>query len=180
MADGWQIKDLDGKYFVTFTVVGWADLFIRKSYKDVLVEHFKHYRGRFGLKVHAYVIMSNHVHAILSCKDYDLRKVIGWWKLYTAKKIFPMVLNENESRRNWLIQLFEGEKSNRNKGFQIWQNGSHPIHLYSESWIKQKLNYIHQNPVKEGIVAKGEYFLYSSAGAYNGRKGILELDLLFK
>ena len=41
----------------------------------------------------------------------------------------------------------------QNEEYQFWQNGNHPIELWSNEMIQQKINYIHNNPVKQGVVA---------------------------
>jgi REP element-mobilizing transposase RayT len=180
MSGGWKIEEDSGLYFVTMTVVHWADLFIRREYKEILIDHFKDYKNRFGLQLHAYVIMTNHVHAILSIDnpDYDLRLVIGWWKQFTAKAIYSKLLSEGESRKVWMFELFQNDIDDKNKEFQIWQKGYHPIRLISSSWINQKLNYIHQNPVKEGWVDNPEDYTFSSARNYLGRSGVINIEKL--
>ncbi len=67
-----------------------------------------------------------------------------------------------------------------NRNYQIWQQDNHPITLYSEKVIWEKADYIHNNPVRAGIVRKPEDYLYSSAANYKEQRsdGILEIDLL--
>jgi hypothetical protein len=63
------------------------------------------------------------------------------------------------------------------EGNSFWQEGNHPIELWSNAVIDEKMNYIHQNPVKAGFVFRAEDYLYSSAVDYAGEKGVLEIDL---
>ena len=64
--------------------------------------------------------------------------------------------------------------------FLLRQQNNHPIELYSCDVILQKLDYLHQNPVQAGFVEKAEDCLWSSAGDYAGRKGLLEGVILIE
>lgn len=58
----------------------------------------------------------------------------------------------------------------------FWQSGYHGEEITSESFYETKMNYIHENPVRAGIVEKEEEYLNSSAGdIYGIRKGRLVL-----
>ena len=63
-------------------------------------------------------------------------------------------------------------------GYRFWRSGNNPIELWSNAVINQKLNYIHQNPVEEGLVFRAEDYVYSSAVDYSGEKGLLEVILI--
>ena len=71
-----------------------------------------------------------------------------------------------------MVPIFKeaGLLNSKNTHFQIWQNGNHPKETFSPQFTEQKIRYIHQNPVKEGIVLKAEEYLYSSARDYIGLK----------
>ena len=66
MPTGYQIDNQDGLYFLTFQVIDWVDIFTRQSYRDIIIDSLTYCRQQKGLKVYAYVIMSNHIHAIMS------------------------------------------------------------------------------------------------------------------
>ncbi|MCO6480680.1 MAG: hypothetical protein J5I94_28825 [Phaeodactylibacter sp.] len=85
-----------------------------------------------------------------------------------------------ESRRDWLLNhfAFNARKNRTHSQHQIWQRDNHPIILYTPKVIRQKLVYIHDNPVRAGIVARPEHYLYSSAANYMGQPGLLEVTLL--
>jgi len=63
-------------------------------------------------------------------------------------------------------------------GFSFWRGDNKPIELWSNKVINQKLNYIHQNPVEEGLVFRAEDYRYSSACDYAGGKGLLDIFLI--
>ena len=57
---------------------------------------------------------------------------------------------------------------------KFWQSGNHAIELYSEKFVWEKINYIHNNPVRENFVLKPEHWRYSSASNYIDGEGVLE------
>ena len=71
---------------------------------------------------------------------------------------------------------FAGRTHSDNKDFKFWQSGNHPELVYSDKFFEQKLNYIHNNPVRAGWVEQPEDYLYSSAKDYQGLKGLIEID----
>ena len=87
MTTGYQIKDQDGLYYLTFQVVDWIDIFTRKVYRDILIESFKYAINNKGLQLFAYVIMSNHVHLVAQSSEGALSATIRDVKKYTSKRI---------------------------------------------------------------------------------------------
>jgi REP element-mobilizing transposase RayT len=70
---------------------------------------------------------------------------------------------------NYLEQFINARLSGRtcdDSKYQVWQDGSHPEAIYSDDFARQKIEYIHNNPVKAGLVSKAEDWSYSSARAY--------------
>jgi hypothetical protein len=65
-------------------------------------------------------------------------------------------------------------RSSNVKNYQFWRHDNKPIELWSNKVISEKLNYIHYNPVDEGLVQYPEEYLYSSARDYRGEKGLLK------
>ncbi len=153
-------------YFVTMTVVNWIDLFTRREYKDFLVENLHWCRINKGMEIFSYVIMTNHVHLVARTTEEPLNKVLGHFKTYTSKKLVEMLKEHpKESRRQWLINAFSffGKKNVANRQYQVWQNDNCPIRLYTPKVIDQKVNYIHDNPVRAGFVDEPHHYYYSSA-----------------
>ncbi|NNL91472.1 MAG: transposase [Saprospiraceae bacterium] len=179
---GHKIRDQNGLYFLTFTVVGWVDVFTRKVHCDIIIDALKYCQKNKGLFIYAYVIMSNHIHLVVSTKEnYNLSTVIRHFKSFSARKIIDSIkTSRKESRKEWILQLFKqfASKNNCRSEFQFWKNGSRPIVLYSPRFINQKIDYIHLNPVKAGIVVNPEDYNYSSAKNYIGVKHKLQIDLI--
>ena len=172
MGGGYKIDKQDGIYFTTSTVVGWVDLFIRDTYKKILADSLNFCIKYKGLNVHAYVFMSSHIHMVVSANNNNLSQIMCDFKKFTSTSLIREILTLKESRREWMVPIFKeaGLLNSKNTHFQIWQNGNHPKETFSPQFTEQKIRYIHQNPVKEGIVLKAEEYLYSSARDYIGLK----------
>ncbi len=182
MRHGYIISNQKALHFVTFTIVGWVSLFSSQKYCDEIISSLRYYIKHQGLKVHAYVIMTNHVHAILSASipKNDLSSIIGRFKSFTSKRLLDLIMNDCDHRRVWMLPVFSGEgaKHVRNKYYQIWIQNNHPIELSNPKILKQRLEYLHQNPVNKGIVEHDWHYLYSSARQYAGLPGKIELNML--
>lgn len=172
MAYAYRVYDQHAVYFVTFTVHQWVDVFTRKQYVDMLLENLRYCQQNKGLKIYAWVIMSNHCHLIVQTEKLKLSDVIRDFKKHTAKKIYEAIENnEMESRKRWLLWLLTKEGS-----IWFWEEGYHGEEITTQKFFDSKADYIHHNPVRSGIVEKAEEYLYSSCcDFYGNRKGLLEL-----
>lgn len=173
--------DNSAAYFVTITVVEWIDLFTRQNHKNTIINALKYAQQNKGLELYAYAIMPSHIHLLCRVKEgFVFSDFIRDFKRHTAKELIENIENEIESRRQWLLNTFKKEGANASKPslFKVWQEGYHAINVYSNKFIHQKLEYIHNNPVNDGIVEKPEDYLYSSARNYAGLDSVLEVVVL--
>ena len=181
MSCNYKFHNQQSPYFVTFTVVRWIDVFTRREYKDILVDSLKYCIENKGLQLYAWVIMSNHVHLIIGTNDKPMESILRDIKRHTSKTITKAIMeNGQESRREWILWFFEreGQQNPNNEYHQFWQQGNHPIELFSVEVTNQKLNYLHHNPVVAGCVDEPEHYLYSSARDYAGGKGLIDIHLI--
>ena len=130
--------------------------------------------------LYGYVVMSNHIHMIIQSNDGKLSDLLRDFKKFTAKTILGKIQNEPESRREWMLERFKlaTESHSRNKNYQIWQYGNHAEEIFTEHFLWSKLDYIHMNPVRSGIVKKIDDYIYSSTSNYVNGTGIVEVELL--
>ena len=164
-------------YYLTLTVVGWVDVFTRNSHKDALIESLRYCIKNKGLNVYAYCLMTNHLHMVVNCNEpFQLKDVIRDFKRHTVKTIIDQIINKPESRREWMLREFQAaaDKTDRNKTYKFWKSGNHAIELFTEKFVWEKINYIHNNPVKEKYVKNPQEWLYSSASNYWYGEGLLE------
>ena len=153
-------------YYTTTTVVGWIDIFTRQQYVDILYDSIRYCQEHKQLELYAYVIMPNHFHLICRTQEDALNYVMRDLKSFTAREIVKAVeTNLHESRREWLMHMFRyyGRGSANNRDHQFWQHGNHPFELRNETVLWQKMRYLHNNPVKAGIVTEPHHYLHSSA-----------------
>src|SRR5258708_4369205 len=78
----------------------------------------------------------------------------------------------NESRKEWILELFSEVEDHlkRVSNYKLWQDGNHPEILTTARFTRQKLEYIHDNPVADEIVDEPEEYLDSSARDYYSKK----------
>jgi REP element-mobilizing transposase RayT len=171
----YKFHNPDGVYFVTFAVQGWVDVFTRNEYKNILIDNFAFCQKNKGLELFAWCIMINHVHLIVRAEErHLLSDILRDFKKFTSKAVLKAISeNQRESRKEWLAKQFETSEGNR-----FWRADNQPVELWSHAVIAQKLNYIHQNPVEEGLVFRAEDYVYSSAIDYAGGKGMLDICLI--
>ena len=182
MPSRYKIYNHQDVYFITFSVVEWVDALSRPYYKDILVDSFRYCQQNKGFELYAYVIMNNHVHLIASAAEgYNLSDILRDLKKFTSKKLIAAIeSNVQESRKRWMLWLFRsnGQRNSNNEVYQFWQQDNHPVCLDNVEMMNQRLDYVHNNPVSEGIVNEPEHYIYSSAGDYAGIKGLLDIVLL--
>ena len=181
MSTKYKATTTEDAYFITITTVGWIDIFTRLNQRYVLTQALEHCQQEKGLEIYAYCIMSSHLH--LLCKATNgaiLSDIIRDFKKHTSKKIIKTIMEEPESRREWLLDFFQKAcvHLKRNQQYKVWQDGYHAEHVYSNAFINQKVNYIHNNPVKDKIVSLPEDYYFSSARNYASLDNDLEVILL--
>ncbi|UYZ60327.1 REP-associated tyrosine transposase [Hymenobacter latericus] len=181
MSEKYKIRDSRQLYFVSFATVNWIDVFTRRLYNDIFVDSLRYCQRHKGLEVYAWCLMTNHAHLIISSEKDSLSAILRDLKRHTAKTILQAIQqNQQESRREWMLWMFEraGQRNSHNEQYQFWQQGNHPIELYSNELRHQRLDYLHRNPVVAGFVDAPEDFQYSSARNYAGRSGLLDVLLI--
>ena len=181
--DRYIISNQNAIHFLTFTVIDWIDVFTRKNYKLELVDSMNYCIKEKGLIVYGWVIMSNHMHVIWEAKEgYNLSSIIRDYKKFTAKRIIKMIDEEPESRKEWILENFKsaGKKLKRISKYKFWKDSNHAIYLGElDTKMKfQKLEYIHQNPVKSMLVHNAEDYVFSSAIDYADDIGLVKVVLI--
>lgn len=181
MSTKYKASNPDRAYFITITTVNWVDVFTRFNHKNAIIDSLKYCQKEKGLEIYAYVLMPSHLHMLCRANEgYELSNIVRDLKKYTSRKIIHQIKTQPESRREWLLELFSKacEHLKRDQEYKVWQDGYHAEEVFSNDFIFQKLNYIHQNPVKDRIVTKPEDYLYSSARNYADVDHLLDVVLL--
>ncbi|UGU16019.1 transposase [Sinomicrobium kalidii] len=179
MSRKYKFHNKSAAYFVSFATVYWIDVFTRQLYYSILAESLQYCRHNKGMEIFAYCFMSNHVHLVFRSANEDPSGLLRDLKGFTSKKLIKAIEeNPLESRKEWMLQMFEkaGKARSNVSKRQFWQQHNKPIELWSDKVIKQKIEYIHNNPVKAGFVTNPEDWKYSSARNYAEDETVLEID----
>ena len=179
MSRNYKFHNPSAAYFVSFATVYWIDVFTRQEYFKVLGDSIDYCRRKKGMELFAYCFMPSHVHFIFRSDREDPSGLLRDFKMYTSKKMIESIEGHpQESRKEWLLWMFE--KAAKKKGnvsrYQFWQHHNKPIEIWSPKVIKQKLDYIHNNPVVSGFVTEAIDWKYSSARNYADDHTVLEID----
>jgi putative transposase len=167
----YKFTETNMPHFMTCTVLHWVPVFTRPETVEILLDSFR-YLMKDGLKLYAYIVLENHLHLIAQSErlDHDMAR----FKSYTAKRLIRF-LSENKIK-TILDQLAFYKKAHKtDRAYQFWQEGVHPEWIQNQTIMRQKVLYIHQNPVKRGYVDEPEHWRYSSARNYLGMDGLLEI-----
>jgi REP element-mobilizing transposase RayT len=162
-------------YFVTATIVNWLPLFCNPEIVQILLNSLRFLIHQQRLCLHAYVILENHLHLVASAED--LGKELANFKSFTARKSIDYYMQRQQDFILDLLSFYKGEHK-RDRTYQVWQEGVHPQRIYDQEMLQQKIDYIHQNPVKRGYVDFPEQWRYSSARDYMGTPGLLPVELV--
>jgi putative transposase len=168
----YKVYDNAYAHFLTCTVVEWLPVFTRPDAVQIVVDSWNFLQREGRLKIYAYVILENLLHFIAS--GDNLSKEVGDFKSFTARKLIDLL--QVAGAKTLLDQLaFRKLSYKTDREFQFWQEGSHPQQISSEEMMRQKIEYIHNNPVKRGFVDLPEQWQYSSARNYCGMPGLIEV-----
>jgi putative transposase len=158
--------EIGGVYFVTLTVVGWTDIFIRSEYRDEIIHNLAYCQQYKGLRIYSFCLMTNHLHMIASSENGLLNAILSQFKSFTAKQLIHMVRQHpKESRKEFLLNRFAYMSNIRQEDsrFQFWERDNYPEQILTDAFYLQKEHYIHMNPVRAGLVLRPEDWLHSSA-----------------
>ncbi len=103
MSRKYKFSDNNKLYFISFVVVYWIDLFIRKEYKEIILESWKYCQRLKDLEIYGWCIMTSHVHIIIGSKGRELSKIVGEMKNFTSTSLKKAIVNNSkESRKECL------------------------------------------------------------------------------
>ena len=149
--------------FYTATILEWKFLLNNDIFKNIIISSLKYLVDNKKIKLHAFVIMDNHIHLIWQAlSENNPNKIRHNFMKFTAQQMkFELMKSED-----YYLQDFKVKKDDR--VFQFWKRNALSVELFSKKFFVQKMNYIHNNPVKAGLCIFPEDYKYSSASYYNG------------
>jgi putative transposase len=175
----WKVSSDVNLHFLTTTVVQWQPVFVSRTRCDLIIDSLKHCIALKGLHLHGYVIMPTHAHYMLSTNPgICLSDVMRDFNTHTSRGITESLTMEKEVS---LLRIFREAAIDDGRGnnFKVWQTGFHPISIETDRFFWEKLEYIHNNPVRKGLVERPEEWEYSSARNYIlGDHTIIQVEFL--
>jgi REP element-mobilizing transposase RayT len=151
-----------GLYYVTFTVIEWLPVFLDETPCKIITDSFNFCIDQKSLRVNAYVIMPTHLHAIVFDGEFNserLKRTLDDMRKFTGRQLL------NYSAK-YLPKTFTAEfhkHAGKDRERRFWQPTQHPIGIFSEGFWKQKMDYLHHNPCRKGLVLRPEDWRFSSA-----------------
>jgi REP element-mobilizing transposase RayT len=163
-------------YYITTAVYGRLALFTRPNFVIPLVDSLNYYRYKHGFKLLGYVIMPDHVHLILwPSAGSTPSAIMRDYKTFTAKRILRQAQVEN--LQDWVTAFEQGGQQTHRGVHKVWQDSYWDENVYTERFLRQKLNYLHHNPVRGGLVEEAQDYPYSSyRNYYLGQDWLIEID----
>jgi REP element-mobilizing transposase RayT len=166
----YRIYETEYPYFMTCTIVGWLAVFTRPEAVQIVCNSWDFLKKEKQFHLYGYVILENHLHLIASAPD--LSNAMKSFKMYTARQIIDLL--ESHGAKVLLRQLRALKLRHKVESeYQLWEEGSKPKQIGSDTMMRQKLEYMHQNPVKRGYVDDPLHWRYSSARNYAGMPGLV-------
>jgi REP element-mobilizing transposase RayT len=162
----WKIFSRVNLYFITTTIVEWQNVFTSLQFFETIIEGLKHCIAYKGLHLHGYVIMPNHAHYIVSAEPPEqLSNIMRDFNRFTSQRFTGLL---EELQRVDMLTVFRSAANDEGRGnrYKVWQEGFHPIAIDTADFFLQKLEYLHDNPVRKGFVDQAEHWKYSSARNY--------------
>ena len=154
--------EITSYYYSTLSITAWLPVFQDDCYFNIIIDSLQYCRKNKGLFLLGYIIMPTHLHLITSNEDNTtLPEIMRDFKNFTSKKIREQL--EKDGRKIFLRVFERSVEKFKKQRFRIWQHDYHPIALTSDQWLNQKMDCLHDNPVRKGFVVAPEHWKYSSA-----------------
>lgn len=161
-------------HFLTFTVNDWVPVFQQPALAQIFLDSLADLRAR-KIKVNAFVLMENHAHCIL-CGG-GLPEQVRLFKGRTAKMCLDLLKTTARGKESLRRMTLFRNADRRENTHQFWRAGSQPKLIRDDEMMRQKIGYIHDNPVRRGYVERAEHWRYSSAANYAQTGGVMEVDM---
>ena len=148
--------------YYTATIYQWKHLLLQNSYKDIIIDSLKFLVTDKRIVLNGFVIMSNHIHLVWQVLNkFTPSDVQSSFMKYTSQQMKRMLLKETPDK------LAEFKVNKYDRDYQFWKREPLSIELFTPEVFHQKLEYIHNNPVKAGLCKYAEEYYYSSAKFYH-------------
>jgi putative transposase len=152
-------------YYITYSVVDWLPVFISGAAYSIVADSLNFCHERKGLRINAYVIMPTHIHAIVFDHDYNasrLESTLTDFRKFTGRSLSDYCAQHLPACFTDVLRLAAGVDRER----RFWQTSRHPVAVETEAFWRQKLDYLHENPCRKGLVLRASDWRFSSAAYF--------------
>lgn len=164
MAHRFLISQDSPVLYITIVTKNRLPVFRTETMKELLCRAIDEARRSAGFLLLAYVVMLDHLH-LLTSRPSTTSDVLRVLKGLTARRLIDY-LKQNQHLSS--LAKLQHQERERNYKYSLWQTEKNVLPIFSEGMFMEKLNYIHQNPVRAGLsVTAAEYF-WSSARIWRG------------
>ena len=163
-------------YYVSSVIYNRMKIFTQPSFIIPIIDSLNYYRYQYACKLIGYVIMPDHIHLLIWPQvEKAVTDFMRDFKRFTSGRITRQA--KIEGKTEW-IKLFEAAGTEIERAeYKVWQDSFWEQSIYTEKFLRQKLDYIHLNPVRAGIVDAAENYPYSSyRNYYLGDNQLIEID----
>ena len=168
----YRIFETEYPYYCTCTIVAWMPVFIHPWAVDIVYKSWRYLKQHAQLKLFGYVIMENHLHCIVQAPN--LSETLRRFKTFTARQILDGFQQRGHDTMLQELKFYKAaHKVDQEFGF--WQDASHPKQISHDEMMLQKLDYMHNNPLRRGYVSDPLHWRYSSASNYYGQSSLIEV-----
>lgn len=169
---------LDGYiYYLTIVIYNRLTLFVRPSFVIPIYDSLNFYRYKQAYKILGYVIMPDHLHLLIwPYGKATISDIMRDFKKFTAVRLIRQA--EAEQKQEWLEQFHRAGNETERSDNKVWQDDYWDKLVFTEKFLRQKLNYIHRNPLRAGLADDLDAYPYSSYRNYvHNDHSLMEIDM---
>jgi putative transposase len=155
---------LNNTYFFTSTINSWQNLLLKDERKQIILDSLKYLVEKNRISLHAFVIMPNHIHLVLTLGEEETKEILqrDFLRFTSQQIIKKMIANKEE------LELLKYRSTQKDRIYHIWERRPMWIHVQNTKILEQKINYVHHNPLQEKwkLCDAPEDYYWSSAAFY--------------
>jgi putative transposase len=160
--EAYRINEGAALHYLTFSVIDWLPVFVCEDPCQIVTDSLNYCHREKCLRVNAFVIMPTHVHLILFDADFDVQRLqhtLADMRKYTGQQLSDYC--EQKMPAPFSRALRDISRADRAR--QFWQQSRHPEAIYSQQFWRTKIDYLHDNPRRKGLVRDAMQWRFSSA-----------------
>ena len=160
-----RIRIAGSVYYITSVVYNRLPIFVQPSFIIPLIDSFNFYRYQYSFKLLGFVIMPDHIHLLIWPEhDEKVSDFMRDFKRFTSGRITRQA--RLEGKAEWLKAFEQAGNETDRAEYKVWQDSFWEQTIFSDKFLREKLNYIHANPIRAGLVEDPAAYAYSSYRNY--------------